>query len=453
MRNSLPFLSALFCLSSLLATGQNTQNPTPDSRFQADLLVVVAHPDDESEIGGYLARAILDEHKRVAVVYGTRGNQGGNVVGQEQAAALGAIREIEAHRAWERFGVSNIWFLNGTDTPGQNVLGSLESWNHGDSLGKLVRLVRLIRPKVIATWLPIYSAGENHGDHQAAGVLATEAFDLAGDPTSFPEQVTPPRNRYDIGNFTEGLRPWQAQKLYYFSDASNTEFLDGKGPRYAVSDISPSQHISYARIAAESCAEHLTQGDSGMMAKKGLQNGDLGYLSNPVKFAFGKSYVPGSVTGDLFEGVREGAIPFHKAPSFIQEVRTKVTMEFGGSWYFYRQFWQAHGLERLAGFVSPEVAVNFDTFLTVPVVVENPTDGALPVSIFVDLPEGLRYIRRPPEQGTVPAHSNFTFDFEMRTPAEHKSAVKLLKIRAEADHHSLGSLDLDVHLDGGALPQ
>ena len=453
MRYCLPLLSALLCLFSLPAVGQDAQNPPPDSRFQADLLVVVAHPDDESEIGGYLARAIFDEHKRVAVVYGTRGNQGGNVVGQEQAAALGAIREIEAYRAWKRFGVSNIWFLNGTDTPGQNVLGSLESWNHGDSLGRLVRLVRLIRPKVIATWLPAYSAGENHGDHQAAGVLATEAFDLAGDPTSFPEQVTPPRNRFDIGNFTEGLRPWQAQKLYYFSDATNTEFLDGKGPRYAVADISPSQHISYARIAAESCAEHLTQGDSGMMAKRGLQSGDLGYLSNPVKFALGKSYVGGHVTGDLFEGVKPGAIPFHRAPGFVPEEETKATIEFGGSWHFYRQFWQAHELERLVGLVSPEVAVNFDTLLTVPVVIDNPTDQALPVSILVDLPEGLHYVRRPPEQAIVPAHGNLSFDFAMRTPAERKAAVELLRIRAETSQRALGSIELHVHLDGGALPQ
>lgn len=452
MRFSLPVLAALFCLS-WLGAGQEVQNPPPDSRFKADLLVVVAHPDDESEISGYLARAIFDEHKRVAVVYGTRGSHGGNVVGQEQAAALGMIREIEARRAWQRLGVSSIWFLNGVDTPGQNVLRSLESWNHGDSLGKLVRLVRLIRPAVIATWLPEYSAGENHGDHQAAGVLATEAFDLAGDPTSFPEQVTPPRDRYDVGNFTEGLRPWQTQKLYYFSDATDTHFMDGKGPRYAVADISPSQQISYARIAAESCAENLTQSDSGMMAKKGLQSGDLGYLSNPVKFVLGKSYVAGSVTGDVFEGVRSGPIPFHKAPGFVPRETTAVTIEFGGPWRFYREFWQAHGLGRLAGLVPPEVAVNFDTFLTVPVVIENPTDQMLPVDIFVDLPEGLRYIRRPPEQGTVPAHGRFSFDFEMRTPAERKAIIKTLRIRAQANHRILGNLELKIYLDGGALPQ
>jgi hypothetical protein len=105
------------------------------------------------------------------------------------------------------------------------------------------------------------------------------------------------------------------------------------------------------------------------------------------------------------------------------------------------------------GLVPPEVAVNFDTFLTVPVVMENPTDQMLPVNILVDLPEGLSYIRQPPEQGTVPAHGSFSFDFEMRTPAERKAATKMLGIRAQANHRTLSSLELRVYLDGGALPQ
>jgi hypothetical protein len=44
----------------------------------------------------------------------------------------------------------------------------------------------------VLTWLPAYTAGENHGDHQAVGVLATEAFDIAGDPTQLAEQVAAP---------------------------------------------------------------------------------------------------------------------------------------------------------------------------------------------------------------------------------------------------------------------
>src|SRR6266851_8258849 len=60
--------------------------PFHDSRYKADILVVVAHPDDEGAATAYLARAI-DDGKRVAVVYGTHGSSGGNEAGAEQAAA------------------------------------------------------------------------------------------------------------------------------------------------------------------------------------------------------------------------------------------------------------------------------------------------------------------------------------------------------------------------------
>src|SRR5690348_13537593 len=69
--------------------------PLADERYKTDILLVVAHPDDEGAATPYLARA-LDEHKRVAVVFGTRGSSGANEAGAEQAAALGAVREIEA---------------------------------------------------------------------------------------------------------------------------------------------------------------------------------------------------------------------------------------------------------------------------------------------------------------------------------------------------------------------
>src|SRR5712664_694788 len=49
--------------------------PLPDERYKTDILVVVAHPDDEGAATPYLARA-LDEHKRIAVVFGTRGSSG-----------------------------------------------------------------------------------------------------------------------------------------------------------------------------------------------------------------------------------------------------------------------------------------------------------------------------------------------------------------------------------------
>src|SRR5437899_299915 len=207
----------------------------------------------------YLARA-LDEHRRIAVVFGTRGSSGANEAGAEQAGALGAIREIEARNALTTLGINNVWFLGGKDTASQNVLLSLANWDHGVSLEQLVRLVRLTRPEVILTFLPGTFIGEDHGDHQASGLLATEAFDLAGDPASFPEQVAGPTKRLEP--FLENLRPWQPKKIYYFPDADREDIFRGKGPDYSVKEISKSSKQAYWRMALDSFRSHQTQAKS-----------------------------------------------------------------------------------------------------------------------------------------------------------------------------------------------
>src|SRR6202166_525566 len=150
-------LSVLGLLLAVRVAAPQIQAPAllaPDDRYKADLLLIIAHPDDDVVIGGYLARVALDEHKRVAVIYCTNGDGGGNAVGNEAGASLGQMREIEARRALDYLGIHNVWFLSGHDTPGQNVLRSLDNWNHGHALDDVVRLVRITRPNVILTWLP-----------------------------------------------------------------------------------------------------------------------------------------------------------------------------------------------------------------------------------------------------------------------------------------------------------
>ncbi|MEO8453440.1 MAG: PIG-L family deacetylase, partial [Gemmatimonadota bacterium] len=251
----------------------------PDPRFKVDILLIVAHPDDESAVSSYLAQAIFDQGKRVAVVYGTRGDGGGNTAGPEQAAALGAVREIEARQALATLGIDRVWFLDGRDTPSQDVLQSLETWHHGAALEQAVRLVRLTRPDVVMTWLPQFVIGENHGDHQAAGVIATEAFDLAGDPTAFPSQVAPARNRTSIGNLTEGLTAWQPKKLYYFSDRADVTAFRSHGPAYPSTTLSSSKKVPYYQLTARLLAYHRTQGEEARIADDAVKSGDYnGFL-------------------------------------------------------------------------------------------------------------------------------------------------------------------------------
>src|SRR3569833_487928 len=239
----------------------------PDARFKADMLVVVAHEDDEVMIAGYLAKLAQDEHKRIAVVYVTNGDGGGNAVGNEAGAALGQERQMEARRALVSICFENVWFLNQHDTPNQNVLFSLDHWDHGHVLGALVRLVRITRPDIVLTWFPDPVSGENHADHQASSVVAVEAFDAAGDETKFPEQLSPAKDRTGMANLTEGLLPWQPQKLYFFTDAFEVftpywydakrlppfrkNLRDGAGPSIEVTAVSPSRHVSYALIEAD----------------------------------------------------------------------------------------------------------------------------------------------------------------------------------------------------------
>ena len=446
-------LSILVCSAPLLAQSTPNLNPKPDARFKADLLVVVAHPDDETEIGAYLARAVFDEKKRVAVIFGTRGNSGGNAEGQEQAAALGAIREIEAREALAHLGVLHVWFLNGLDTPSQNVLNSLETWDHGDSLGRVVRLVRLTRPSVVATWLPDWVAGENHGDHQAAGVIATEAFDLAANPTAFPEQLAMPRDREDTGNLTEGLRPWQPQKIYYFSDANHTDFLKGQGPSYSATDNSPSHHASYARLAAEECAYHLTQGDSGQVARSALAKNDLQFFEQPVLFIFGKSYVKSGITSDLFEGVEHKGIDYHRPPGFSLPKLTSAKLELGGPWHFYRGFWQAHGLEHLANLIGPEIMVQPNSRLTIPVRFENPTNVSIDANLSVVLPEKWSPTRPAPAMVSIPPHSSQTVMFEAKSPEAPLKGGHTIAISARSKQESLGLIRIRVEVELGAMPE
>ena len=431
---------------------QAPPSPLPDDRYKADILVIVAHPDDETEITGYLAKAIFDEHKRVAVVFGTRGDAGGNAVGYEQAAALGAEREIEARRALAFFGVMNVWFLGGPDTPGQDVLRSLETWNHGAALAKAVRLVRLTRPQVILTWLPDYVVGENHGDHQAAAVIATEAFDLAGNPTVFPEQVAFPRDRNSVGNLTEGLRPWQVEKIYYFSDATHTDFLKGQGPEYTTTQVSPSRRVPYYRLAAEEMNYHLTQGDTGQVAKKALASGDFREFEQPVMLVLGKSLVGGSLSGDILENVAAGPIPFAPVRGYRPSARQGLSLALGGPWEFYHRFWRAHNLDHLRTLLAPEAGIPAGGTLHVPLLIRNDAAEAAGVTLTASLPAG--WVEKAGSaRYPVRAHDVCPVEAVLVAPARGSSGWSEITWNAESGGRPAGSVALRLFVGGGGLPQ
>ncbi len=472
LRLALRLAAFFFCLGLTTqvfagAAGQDSKPaPTatplraPDERYKVDILLVVAHPDDEGAATAYLARA-MDEGKRVAVVYGTRGSSGANEVGAEQAAALGAIREIEARRALSQLGIAEVWFLEGKDTASQNVLQSLSNWNHGETLQQLVRLMRLTRPEVVLTFLPGTFVGEDHGDHQASGVLATEAFDLSGDPAAFPEQLAGATKRLEP--LLDNLRPWQPKKIYYFADADKEEIFKELGPAYSVKELSKSNKHAYWRIALDGYLAHETQSRALADSLKGMSDAALeklmtteGYWSDSLRFVLGKSLVGGTATGDVFENVSGDAIEFRRPEIAPEPQKADLSVELGGPWSFYAEFHRAHRLTHLPHPEPPEIALQVGTTLVIPLWVRNQTSSAQEITLSAELPSGWT-VQSGAGKFSIAAKQTAAARVEVALPANadgaKKNELQEITVHATSGGRSIGDIKLHVALRKRALPQ
>jgi mycothiol conjugate amidase Mca len=174
------------------------------------LMTVHAHPDDESiSTGGVMARYAAAGH-RVACVTCTGGEHGEIVVAEldtpENHARLGEIRREEMRRALDRLGPIEHHWLGYVDsgmmgTPENDAPESFWQADDDEAVGRLVSLLRRFRPQVVVSYNDF--GGYGHPDHIRAALTAKVAFERAGDPSAYPEQLT-----------AEGLRPWRPLKLY-----------------------------------------------------------------------------------------------------------------------------------------------------------------------------------------------------------------------------------------------
>ena len=448
------------------APGQTVKGP--DERFKTDILVVVAHPDDEGGVTPYLARAIYDEHKRVAVVFATRGGSGGNDYAREHGPALADIREQEARAACAKLGITKVWFLEGKDTASQNVLNSLANWGHGANLEALVRIVRLTRPEVIFTWLPEILIGENHGDHQAAGVLATEAFDLAGQETAFPAQVTGATKRLEV--YLENLTPWQPKKLYYFSDADDQKQFDRAGPAYSVKEVSPSQKKPYWRLALDAATPHLTQFPEDIHRITAMSDGEINkfmedpqhmWWSEPMTLIFGKAagYPSAVPVTDVF------APPAPTKPVEIKELplgggTLRPHVELGGPWGYYQAFYRKHGPQQKLFPSTAEIGVKSGSVLDVPLVFSRMTLSGEPpthLKISIQVPARWKVLSGDGEV-ILPGGQEDQFHVEIAAPELGKEELAKLSaqdviVRATLNGQEQSEVRLKVQLKASALAQ
>ncbi len=176
-----------------------TSSGTP---VDLDALFIGAHPDDEAFSLSTLGEWKQNNDVRIGVITVTRGEGGGNAVGPEEGPALGLLREKEERSAVGMAGVTDVFNLDEVDfyyTVSDPLTQQI--WDHEQTLGKVVRIIRSTKPEVLLTMNPAPSPG-NHGNHQEAGRLAIEAFYAAADPTRFPEQLS-----------QEHLRTWAPGKV------------------------------------------------------------------------------------------------------------------------------------------------------------------------------------------------------------------------------------------------
>jgi len=215
----------------------------------ASVLHTGAHPDDEDS--AFIARAARGDHARVAYMSVNRGEGGQNIIGPELFDALGVIRTEELLQARRLDGAQQ--FFGHTFDYGfsKSRLEAAMKWGEHDTLGDFVRVIRMFRPLVIySRWSGTPTDG--HGHHQEAGYLTPLAYKAAADANEFPEQLR------------EGLRPWQAKKLY-------RGFPGNARPDPAIPTLQvqtglfdPVAGRSYAEISFEGRSQHRTQAQGGI---------------------------------------------------------------------------------------------------------------------------------------------------------------------------------------------
>lgn len=161
------------------------------------VLIIGAHPDDENNaVLAYCSRGLK---LRTGYLSCTRGEGGQNLLGPEQGALLGVLRTQELLAARRDDG-GRQYFTRAIDfgftTSAQE---TLDKWGHDRILSDIVWVIRQQQPDVIILQFS-GTASDGHGNHQASAILGQEAYEAAGNPSRFPEQL-----KY--------VRPWRARRL------------------------------------------------------------------------------------------------------------------------------------------------------------------------------------------------------------------------------------------------
>lgn len=171
-------------------------------------LVVAAHPDDpEFGCGGTVATWV-DQGIAVYYLLCTRGDKGTSDP-EMTPERLMALRMAEQRAAAAVLGVREVFFLDFPDGELQPDLRLREA---------IVRMIRTLRPQIVATHDPatLYSESFiNHPDHRAVGQATLDAiYPTARDRLNFPEHER------------AGLQPHKVREVYLWGSQHPNTWVD-----------------------------------------------------------------------------------------------------------------------------------------------------------------------------------------------------------------------------------
>ncbi len=178
-----------------------------DSPPAPRLLVILAHPDDESFGMGSTLTRYAAEGVEVHYVCATRGECGevdpALLIGYD---SIGALREAELANAARELGLAAVHQLGYRDSGMTGAATNAHSQAFiqaplAQVARQLVAVIRTVRPQVVVTFNPY--GGYGHPDHIHIHRATLAAFGAAGDPQQYPELAA------------DGLAAWEPDKLYF----------------------------------------------------------------------------------------------------------------------------------------------------------------------------------------------------------------------------------------------
>jgi N-acetyl-1-D-myo-inositol-2-amino-2-deoxy-alpha-D-glucopyranoside deacetylase len=238
------------------------------------LLLVHAHPDDETiGTGGVMAKYAA-EGVRVVCVTCTGGEHGEIVVKDmdtpENHAKLGEIRALELQRALAALNPKiesrQLGYIDSgmMGTPENELPGTFWQANLDEATRRLLEIVREVKPQVMVGYNDF--GGYGHPDHIRAGLIAKAAFEAtAGDedaPLKLYETAGSNRRREEVQKRAEerGVKSWwsgtddETAEQKAEREAFMKKMADAQGPVTTTIDVA--QYIPNKLAAFR---EHVTQ--------------------------------------------------------------------------------------------------------------------------------------------------------------------------------------------------